>query len=104
MENIFSNDLSATRLGRLVVAAFFFGNGVTPGIACRTLLMCNPYWDPMIKYTIHGWYHTWGSEVERGRRIYYNVKTGIVLDLNHELSSHTLTGRYNPSHHRRHVR
>jgi hypothetical protein len=95
LEWMFCKDIGSNRMGRVVLSAFFYGHGIPPGILCRALLMVNPFWDPMIKYSIHSWYSVWrDSEQEKSRRTYYNVQRGIVLDLNQELSTYTFTGKF----------
>jgi hypothetical protein len=99
LEWLFCKVIGSSRTARVVLSALFYGNDVHPGTACTIMLMVNPWWDPMIKYSIHTWYNAWReSESERARRTYYNVKKGIVLNLNHELSAYTFSGKFWPGY------
>lgn len=77
LEWLFCNDMDS-RIGRLIVCAFFYGHGIEAGMLCRLIRLVNGYWDMYMKYSIHDWYNRWdSSENERSKRTYYNVRRGL---------------------------
>jgi len=80
-----------SNVSRIVLAVFFFGNGINVTSACLLLSACNPYWHSFCDSSVIDYYVMWRcSEDERKKRSCYNVRRKLVLDLNDDISVYTL--------------
>lgn len=89
LENLFCNPLTA--ISRVVIAAFLYGNRFPLYLGTSLVSLCNPYYSSFDGISINGWFDKWRvSYADRYMRSYYNVRRGLVFDLNDEFSNYTL--------------
>lgn len=92
LEMIFCERLSP--ISRVTISAFMYGHGVHLFLVNQFLNVCSPLYSGEDGASVGHWYALWAeSFLERRRRTYFNVRSGMVFDLNQDISRYTL----NPS-------
>jgi hypothetical protein len=67
----------------LKVAAFFYGHGVSLGIASRVYSICNNNGHHLVPYVMGGFYATWFTHInELHQAHYYDVKDERIMWIN----------------------
>jgi hypothetical protein len=81
IELLFIKELTPDNI--LNVAAFFYGQGVTLGIASRVYNICNNNSHHLVPFVMGGYYATWFTHIDDVHQAhYYNVKNERIMWIN----------------------